>query len=227
MVGSPSILGLRTRPSGADRDRPSLLRAVVIGGSAGGLEAFSTLIEQLPADFGMPILTVQHLHPADDGRFAECLRTKTALVVIEPCDKQPIVPGHMYVAPANYHMLVERDHTIALSVDEKINWSRPSIDVLFQTAVDAYGQGLVAVILSGANADGAAGIRTVKANGGIAIVQDPRTASYPVMPQAAIDAAPVDFVLPPIEIAELLVSLARAEVMPVDGAWDAGLGGIP
>ncbi|MDO8946368.1 MAG: chemotaxis protein CheB [Desulfocapsaceae bacterium] len=186
---------------------PILHKAVVMGGSAGGFKAFSTILSSISPDFRLPILIVQHLRPDDDGLFARHLAGTVTVPVIEPCDKQWIKAGHLYVAPANYHMLVEQNGTIALSVEEKVNWSRPSIDVLFESAALALGERIIAVILSGANADGAAGMLTIKKAGGLTIVQDPATAEYPVMPQAAIDSGAVDEVLSMEEIGRRLIEL--------------------
>jgi len=184
-------------------------RAVAVGASAGGLQALTIILGELAADFALPILVVQHLHASDDGRFAAHLGELTTLTVVEPGDKDPILPGQVYVAPANYHMLVERDETIALSIDERVNHSRPSIDVLFESAAHAFGARLIAVILSGASHDGALGMRTVKALGGLTIAQDPASAEHPVMPQAAIDVARIETVLAPHGIAEKLSKLGR------------------
>ncbi len=170
-------------------------RAVVLGASAGGFEAFTGILSILPADFALPILAVQHLHPMDDGQFVSHLGSVSRLIVVTPCDKQRIDRGRVYVAPSNYHMLVERDGSIALSVDERVNWSRPSIDVLFESAARAWGSAVIAIILSGASADGAKGMRAVRTTGGLTIAQDPASAEYPVMPQAAIDAGAVDEIL--------------------------------
>ena len=170
-------------------------KAIVIGGSAGGVEALTVILSALPKEFALPVLTVQHLHWSDDGSLTRHVARATQLQVIEPCDKAPIECGCVYTAPANYHMLVERQGTISLSVDERVNWSRPSIDVLFESAAHAWGKSLIAVILSGANADGAKGIRAVKEAGGLTIAQDPGTAKTPVMPQAAIDTGAVDKVM--------------------------------
>jgi two-component system chemotaxis response regulator CheB len=179
----------------------------VTGGSAGGVEALRTILSLLPENFALPILVVQHLHPSDGGLFAQHSLRTTHLRVIEPCDKERIERGCIYAAPANYHMLVERNGTISLCVDEKINWSRPSIDVLFESAARAWDASVAAVILSGANADGAEGICTVKTAGGLTIAQDPTSAGTPVMPQAAIDTGAVDEVLRVEEIARLLAKI--------------------
>ncbi|TSA40854.1 MAG: chemotaxis protein CheB [Betaproteobacteria bacterium] len=186
-------------------------KAVVIGGSAGGTEALGVILSALPKDFALPVLAVQHLHPSDDSSFALHMAQATRLPVIEPRDKEQIEHGRVYTAPANYHMLVERDGTIGLSVDERVNWSRPSIDVLFESAALAWGKTVVAVILSGANADGAKGMLAVKAAGGFTIAQDPADAESRVMPQAAIDAGAIDEVLSVEEIGILLAELGMRE----------------
>ena len=182
---------------------------VVIGGSAGGIEALESIFRQLPGDFAAPILIVEHLHPSDDGALARHLAHLTRLRVLEPNDKTLIEARHVYTAPANYHMLVERPGSISLSVDDRVNWSRPSIDVLFESAAHAWGPALVAVILSGANADGAKGLKAVKVAGGHTIAQDPHDATSPQMPQAAINTGAVDEVLRADSIAQRLVTLCQ------------------
>ena len=151
---------------------------------------------------------VLHLHESDGGGLAEHLGRSCQLRVIVPCDKQPIEKGSVYVSPANYHMLVERNGTIALSIDEKVKWSRPSIDVMFESAAHVYGDALIAVILSGANDDGAQGMKTVKEYGGIAIAQSPDSAESPIMPLAAIQSANPDYIRKPADIVKLLTQLA-------------------
>jgi two-component system, chemotaxis family, protein-glutamate methylesterase/glutaminase len=182
-------------------------RAVVTGGSSGGMEVLETILPRLPAEFSIPILAVQHLHPTDGGYLARYLDTLVPLTVQEASDKEPICPGHVYLAPANYHLLVERDETLALAVDEKVNWSRPSIDVLFESAASVWGDRLVAVILSGSNHDGAAGARRVQEHGGLVVVQDPETALQDAMPRAAIKAADIEVVLSIDQIADFLLEL--------------------
>ncbi len=162
------------------------------------------ILSILPVDFSLPILIAQHLHNTDDGRFAQHLSQVVSLPVVESSDKQPIQPGQIYTAPANYHMLVERDRSIALSVDAKINWSRPSIDVLFESAARVWGERLISVLLTGANSDGAKGTETVKRYRGTTIAQDPATAEYPAMPQSAIDTEFVDEILCPEAIGQRL-----------------------
>lgn len=184
-------------------------RAIVTGGSAGGVEALTSILSAFPSGFCLPVLVAQHLHPHDDGSMARHLAHVSQMPVIEPCDKEPIRRGHVYIAPANYHMLVERDETISLSVDEKVNWSRPSIDVLFESAARALGYAVVAVILSGANTDGTKGMRAIKAAGGMTIAQDPASAESPVMPQAAIDAGVVQKVLGVEKIGACLLEIGK------------------
>ena len=189
------------------QEKPPWYAAVVFGGSAGGTEAMAVALASLPADYPLPVLAVEHVHETDDGMLADRLARSTALRVIVPCDKQPIEPGCLYVAPANYHMLVERNGTIALSVDERVKWSRPSIDVLFESAALAWGPRLVAVLWSGANNDGAEGLLAVKKRGGLTIAQDPVSAQYPVMPQAAISAGAAGEVLSPEKVGTVLVQV--------------------
>lgn len=177
---------------------------VVIGTSAGGREALEKILSELPANYPAPILIVQHLHPDDGGGFARSLGRKIPLSVVSPCDKQKIDPGNVYIAPADYHMLVERTGNIALSVEEKVKWSRPSIDVLFESAAWAGEEGVVAILLTGSNDDGVKGMLAVRAFGGITIAQDPATAEHPVMPQAAIDAEAAQKVLDLEAISEFL-----------------------
>ena len=192
-------------------------KAVVIGGSAGGAEAIQGILLALPKNFALPILAVQHLHPSDDGSFALHMASLTQIPVVEPCDKARIEPGCVYTAPANYHMLVERDGTISLSVEERVNWSRPSIDVLFESAAFAWGESVIAVILSGANTDGVQGMIAVKEAGGLTIAQDPAEARNPVMPQAAIGAGAVASVLRADEIGRLLAMLGGQETLSSSG----------
>jgi len=199
--------GTLSVPSSAFRI-PRSYRAVVVGASAGGLRALLRLLPRLPADYTLPVIVVQHVHASEEGDLAGCFDRQTALSVAEARDKGGIRSGHVYFAPADYHLLVERDETFALCAGEKVNWSRPSIDVLFESAAYVWGERLVGVVLSGSNHDGARGMCMIKESGGVTIVQDPSTAEHPVMPQAAINATKVDHVLSPESIAELLVEIA-------------------
>ena len=179
---------------------------VVIGCSLGGMRALSMLLGALPANFDPPIAAVQHRHRASNEGLPAYLRTQTKLPVVDVDDKLYIRPRHVYLAPADYHLLVEKG-TFDLSVDAAVSYSRPSVDVLFESAADAYRTGVVAVVLTGANADGARGAVRIKKQGGFVIVQEPQTAEAPEMPQAAIDAVRVDRILPLERIGPYLVEL--------------------
>jgi len=183
-------------------------RAVVIGGSAGGMAALLQILEPLPNDHRLIVLVAHHLHKDDGGRFANHLDSHLAMSVEEAYDKAEPERGRAYVAPADYHLLVEADGTLALSVDPKIRWARPSIDVLFESAARAWSEALVGVILSGANDDGARGMKEIRKFGGLCIAQDPETAESPTMPRAAIEAAEITNILAPPEIGEALVELS-------------------
>ena len=169
--------------------------AVVIGCSAGGAEALRRLLGELRPGFDFPILVVQHLHDSDRGMFAENLAAATGHAVREPCDKEPLRGGCIYIAPATYHMLAERSGRISLSVDPAVRWSRPSIDVLFESAARAWGHLLVAAVLTGANSDGSRGVQAVKHGGGVTVAEDPESAEFPVMPAAAIATGCIDHVM--------------------------------
>lgn len=190
--------------------RPETVRAVVIGASAGGVQALLALLPQLPGAFPAPILVVLHV-PADRSNvLAPLFATRCALSVKEAEDKEPALPGVVYFAPSDYHLLVEADGALALSSDEPVNYSRPSIDVLFESAADAYGAGLVGVILTGANEDGARGLSAVEAAGGLAIVEDPALAYAPSMPEAARRACASAQALSLAGLAEHLKGLVQA-----------------
>ena len=178
--------------------------AVVIGASAGALDVLSNLLPGLPADYRLPILIVVHLPPDKTSLFAQLLRARCAIRVREAEDKEPIEPGVAYFAPPDYHLLVEQDKRLSLSDDEPVLFSRPSIDVLFESAADAYGDGLIGVVLTGANSDGANGLKAVVEAGGVAVVQSPKGAYAVAMPEAAIAACPDARVLPVNEIAAYL-----------------------
>ncbi|UVI39547.1 chemotaxis protein CheB [Qipengyuania spongiae] len=166
------------------------VRAVVIGASAGGVQALSQMLPGLPVGFPVPVMVVVHIPPKKDNALVDLFARKCALPVKEAEDKEPLVPGTIYFAPPDYHLLVEADETLALSSDETINHSRPAIDVLFETAADAFGPALAAIILTGANHDGAQGLRAVCEAGGFGFVQDPATAEVATMPEAARVACP-------------------------------------
>lgn len=160
--------------------------AIVIGASAGAVDALSRILPALPADYPMAVLVVVHIPPDRSDLLAPLFQAKCRLVVKEAEDKEAILPGCVYFAPSDYHLLVEADRILSLSSDEPVLFSRPSIDVLFESAADAYGAALVGVILTGANEDGAAGLRAVAAAGGVALVEDPAAAFASAMPSAAL-----------------------------------------
>jgi len=182
-------------------------KAIVIGSSAGGLNALKTLFGALKPRFHIPIIIVQHISPDSDNYLVQILNEINRLRVKEADEKEQPVPGFAYVAPPNYHLLVEMDQTFTLTVDERVNYARPSIDVLFETAAEAYREQLIGVILTGANNDGTHGLARVHAHGGLTIVQDPSTAEVESMPKSAIQATKVDHILPLKQIADLLNSL--------------------
>jgi len=180
-------------------------RAIVIGSSAGGLMALKTILGLLKKDLSVPIIIVQHTGPNAGDYMVRYLDSISGLKVKEADEKEKLTPGTVYIAPPNYHLLVESDETLSLSLDERINYSRPSIDVLFESASDVFAADLIGIVLTGANHDGSQGLKRIKASGGLAVVQAPESAEVPVMPQSAIAAIGVpDYVLPLEGIAELL-----------------------
>lgn len=183
---------------------------VVIGASAGAVQALLAVLPTLPAGFAAPVLVVVHVPSDRDNVLVPLLQAKCRLTVKEAEDKEPIAPGVIYFAPSDYHLLVEADRTLALSNDEPVNYSRPSIDVLFESAADAYGENLVGVILTGANHDGAAGLKAVVDAGGVAIVQSPAEAYATPMPDAALQASPAAMIMNLDAIASYLSSLGTA-----------------
>ena len=189
------------------------MKIVVIGTSAGGYEAICTLIGKLPADFSVPIAIVQH-RAKESVHLAPLLQDCTALRVVEVEDKQPIEPGTIYIAPPDYHLLVDED-SFALSTEGLVGYSRPSIDVLFESASDAYGDTVVGVVLTGANADGSKGLRRIYDRGGRALVQQPDTAEVDVMPRAALKAVPLATPMTLERIAEHLVEIAEDRRAPL------------
>jgi two-component system chemotaxis response regulator CheB len=186
-----------------------IFKAVVVGVSSGGLEALKILVPGLRANFPLPVLVVQHLAPHSDAYLSVCLNELSALTVKEAEDKEPLAPGTVYVAPPDYHLMVEPDATLTLSVDPKVNFSRPAVDVLFETASDAFGAELIGIVLTGANHDGAKGLARIKSRGGLAIVQDPKTAQAQAMPLAALEATRVDHILALQDIVFFLNHLTR------------------
>lgn len=182
--------------------------AVIIGASAGALEALSVLLPALPADYPLPIFVIVHMPPDKPSVLAEIFGAKCQLRAIEAEDKEPIEPGVVYFAPPNYHMLFEGKLSIALSNEDEVLFSRPSIDVALESAAQVWGEGLIGVILTGANQDGARGLQAISEAGGTTIVQQPRNAYASAMPEAAIAMCPRAQVLSLSEIQSYLSSIS-------------------
>lgn len=172
-----------------------MVDAVVIGASAGGVDALRRLLRGLPAAFAPSVLIVLHVPSGGSRSLTELLQRSCALPLHEALDKQPIERGHVYIAPADYHLLVEPDRTVALSIDPAVLHSRPAIDPLFESAAIVYGRRLLALLLTGASSDGTAGVAAIRRHGGTAWVQDPQTAYASMMPSSAIANAGADAVL--------------------------------
>ncbi|RYY91053.1 MAG: chemotaxis protein CheB [Chitinophagaceae bacterium] len=183
-----------------------IVKLLVIGGSAGSLEVLLQLLPRLRADLRFPVLVVVH-RKSSESVLPELLADRTPLPVKEAEDKEPMHPGTIYIAPADYHTLVESDGTLSLDCSEKVNWSRPSIDVTFETAADVYGAGVTGLLLSGANHDGVEGLRRIQAHGGAIWAQDPSTAQIAYMPQGALDALQLDAVLTPDALVDAVNAL--------------------
>jgi len=180
---------------------------VVLGVSAGGMRALDKLLPKLEPGFSFPLVIVQHLHPTQGDYLFDYYNEQCSYLIKEAEDKESLLPGVVYFAPANYHLLIDEDHTLTLSTDEKIRFSRPSIDVLFESAVGACFPCLTAVLLTGANNDGTIGMQKVKNAGGRTMAQSPETAEFSIMPQSAIKAGVINHVLSLEEIAEVLKSI--------------------
>jgi two-component system chemotaxis response regulator CheB len=179
-------------------------RAVVIGVSAGGMAALQAIVSELRADFPLPVIVVQHRSADADDFLSGFLDERAKVRVKEAEEKEKLAAGVVYVAPANYHLLVEEDQTLSMTVGEKVNFARPSIDVLFETAADVFSAGLIGIILTGAGTDGSKGMKSIKESGGLTIVQDPGTAESDAMPKAAIAITVIDHILPLPEIGPFL-----------------------
>ena len=181
--------------------------AIVIGTSAGGVEALSVLLPSLPEGLRAAVLVVLHLPRERPSLLVDIFTPKCRLPVREAEDKEPIEPGVVYFAPPDYHLLVDNGPRVALSADEPVNFSRPSIDVLFESAADIYGARLIGIILTGASHDGALGLEAVRCAGGVTIVQEPESAQAPTMAESALKRGPVDHVLSLEQIAGWLRAL--------------------
>lgn len=181
--------------------------AIVIGLSSGGMSAMKAMFSLLPKDFNIPIIVVQHLNARSDSHWIKFLNEKSNLHIKEADEKEKIQPGNIYIAPPNYHLLIEKDKTFSLTIDERVSFARPSIDVLFESAAESYNNKLIGVVLTGSNHDGTNGIKRIKECGGLTIIQDPVTAESSYMPLSAIAAIEPDYILSLANITELLIKI--------------------
>ncbi len=192
----------------------SHLRLVVVGASAGGVAALGDILPRLPAGFTLPVVVVVHQPASHRSLLAELFARKCSLPVLEAYDKAPVKPGHVYFSPPDYHLMIERDLTFVLSVDEPVNFSRPSIDVLLESAAASVGKDLLAIILTGNNSDGARGLKAVREAGGLAWVQLPEHAQAATMPRSAIELAGADAVYTLAQMADNLLLIGRSAGRP-------------
>ena len=187
------------------------IEAVVIGASAGGFEALLAILKGLPETYPMPLVAVLHLPDNHDSKLAELFGYRLLLQVREARDKESLAPGTLYFAPSGYHLSIENDASFSLSCEDRVAFARPSIDVLFASAADAYGKALAGILLTGANYDGATGLAGMQVAGGLTIVQDPASAEVPTMPEAALRRMTPDLILPLAEIHSLLRKLGEPQ----------------
>jgi two-component system, chemotaxis family, protein-glutamate methylesterase/glutaminase len=185
------------------------MKVIVVGASYGGMEAIKTLLSALPENFKVPVIVVLHIGNNSVSGFLGFLNKNTTFKVKEAGEKEKISPKTVYFAPPNYHLQLEADYSLSLSTDAKVNFSRPSIDVLFETAAWTCRNDLTGILLTGSNSDGSAGLQTIQKYGGITIVENPETAFAKAMPSSAIELFKPDFVLNIDEIAEKLVGLSK------------------
>ncbi len=183
--------------------------AIVIGVSLGGMNALRELLANLKDEVSIPILIVQHLHARCDNYLANYLDKFSNRNIKEAEEKEVITANNVYLAPANYHLIVEEDRTISLTTDDPVNYCRPSIDILFDSAAETYASKLIGIILTGANNDGTNGMKNIKKNGGLLVVQDPTTAEASTMPSSVITQTKVDYILSLKEISDLLNVIAK------------------
>ncbi|PWE46810.1 chemotaxis protein CheB [Pseudomonas prosekii] len=185
------------------------VEAIVIGASAGGVEALLNILSPLRPGFVLPIIVVLHLPEERRSHLAEVFSRRVSLPVLEAYDKTPVEAGTLYFAGPGYHLSVEQDRSFSLSLEDRVHHSRPSIDYLFESAADVYGPALAAVLLTGANRDGASGLAQVKVRGGLTVVQDPEEAQVATMPRAALALHQPDYILPIHGIGRLIVELEQ------------------
>jgi two-component system, chemotaxis family, protein-glutamate methylesterase/glutaminase len=181
--------------------------AIVIGVSSGGMNAMKVIFSLLPKNFKTPFIIVQHIGKQSNNKWIELINNTSNICIKEADEKEKIAQGFAYIAPPNYHLLIEKTKTFSLTVDERVNFSRPSIDVLFESAAEAFKNKLIGVILTGSSIDGTSGLKRIKECGGVTIVQDPATAESDYMPASAIAAIQVDYILPLEGIIDLLIKM--------------------
>ncbi|WP_290838554.1 chemotaxis protein CheB [Flavobacterium sp.] len=179
-------------------------KILLVGGSAGSLDVLMKVLPELSRDLAFIVVLVLHRKNTDDSTLEELIAMKSTLPVREVEDKVELVPGNVYIAPSDYHLLFEKNGLLSLDASEKVNYSRPSIDVIFESAADVYGEMAIAVLLSGSNADGTDGLKAISEAGGVTIVQSPESAGMSFMPKSALDAVKIDYVLEPEEMAAFL-----------------------
>ncbi len=184
-----------------------MYEAIIIGGSWGGLHAVTTILEKLQPDYPVPVIVVLHRGKNFASELDIVLGKKLNMPVKEVEEKEPVLPGHVYIAPANYHLLIEQDRTFSLDISSPVLYSRPSIDVTFESAAEVYKHKLLGIILTGANNDGARGLQILVSKGGQALVQDPAEAEANLMPKAAIRSVPTAQVLTLKRIEQFLIQL--------------------
>ncbi|HEX8378277.1 MAG TPA: chemotaxis protein CheB [Pedobacter sp.] len=188
------------------------IKLLVIGGSAGSIEVIIKILEKLNNNLAIAILIIIHRKKTSDASLTQLFNNRSTILVTEADEKEPIVPGRIYLAPADYHLLIENDYTISLDTSEKVQFSRPSIDVTFESAADVYGESLAALLLSGANSDGAQGLLTIANSGGITIVQNPASAEVDFMPKAAIFKTVVDYIIETNDLPGLVNDMSAAQL---------------
>lgn len=193
----------------------SIFEAIVIGVSAGGVNALKTILPALKPHFAMSVIVVMHRRwKSEDDFFCQTLNKNCMLTVKEADEKEHLEAGIIYLAPPNYHLMIEKDKTLSLTVDEPFNYSRPSIDILFESAAAVFGPRLIGVVLTGANNDGSYGLKAIKETGGLAVIEDPATAEVRTMPKMALDMLfpdyVADYILPLKKIGPLLVTLTHS-----------------
>lgn len=186
-------------------------KAIVIGVSAGGFQALSAVLPALVPNLTVPVFVVQHMSPASNSYLVEHLREICQIEVKFAEDKEPSRPAVIYLAPPDYHLLVEADYSLALSLEDRVNYSRPSIDVLFESAAEVYLDTLIGVIMTGASADGSKGLLKIKEYGGTTVVQAPETAEAVIMPRSAIETGRVDHIVPLDELGPFLTTMAMGQ----------------